>query len=74
MHAKLVDTRMIEDLFGGTIARALERVKTGVTKARQQLNDPTIYYYFEYLHNEMKKREQQPLNTLLSVFLSRLTR
>jgi hypothetical protein len=28
---------MIEDLFGGAIARALERVKTGVTKARQQL-------------------------------------
>jgi len=32
MHAKLVDTRMIEDLFGGAIARAWERVKTGVIK------------------------------------------
>jgi hypothetical protein len=28
-------------------------------KGRQQLNDPTIYYYFEYLYNEMKKREQK---------------
>jgi len=36
----------------------------------QTATHPTIYYYFEYLHNEMKKREQQPLNTLLSVFLS----
>jgi len=59
LQRKLVDTRMIEDLFGGAIARAWEKVKTGVIKAREQLNDPTIYYYFEYLYNEMKKREQQ---------------
>ncbi len=59
MHTKLMDTRMIEDLFGGAIARAWEKVKTGVIKARQQLNDPTIYYYFKYLYNEMKKREQK---------------
>ncbi len=57
LRRKLVDTRMIEDLFGGAIARAWEKVKAGVIKARQQLNDPTIYYYFEYLCNEMKKRE-----------------
>jgi hypothetical protein len=50
---------MIEDLFGGAIARAWEKMKTGVIKARRQLNDPTIYYYFEYLYNEMKKREQK---------------
>ena len=58
LQRKLVDTSMIEDLFGGAIARTWENVKTGVIKARQQLNDPTIYYYFEYLANEMKKREQ----------------
>jgi hypothetical protein len=59
LQRKLADTRMIEDLFGGAIARAWETVKTGVIKARQQLNDPTIYYYFEYLYNEMKRRERQ---------------
>ena len=57
LRRKLVDTEMIEDLFGGAIARAWEKMKAGVTKARRQLNDPTIYYYFEYLYNEMKKRE-----------------
>ena len=57
LRRKLVDTRMIEDLFGGAIARAWEKVKAGVIKARQQLDDPTIYYYFEYLYDEMKKRE-----------------
>jgi len=59
LQRKLVDTTMIEDLFGGAIARTWENVKTGVIKARQQLNDPTIYYYFEYLYNEMKRREQR---------------
>jgi hypothetical protein len=58
LQRKLVDTRMIEDLFGGAVARAWEKVKIGVIKARQQLKDPTIYYYFEYLYNELKKREQ----------------
>jgi hypothetical protein len=59
LQRKLVDTTMIEDLFGGVIARTWETVKTAVIKGRRQLNDPTIYYYFEYLYNEMKKREQK---------------
>jgi hypothetical protein len=59
LQRRLADTSMIEDLFGGAIARTWETVKGGVIKARQQLHDPTIYYYFEYLYNEMKKREQR---------------
>jgi len=59
LQRKLVDTRMIEDLFGGAVARAWEKVKTGVMKARQQLDDPAIYYYFEFLYSEMQKREQK---------------
>jgi hypothetical protein len=58
LKRKIVDGTMIEDLFGGAIARAWEISKTGIIKARQQMNDPTIYYYYEYLYNEMKKREQ----------------
>jgi hypothetical protein len=56
---RITDARMVEDLFGGTIVRAWESVKAGVLISRQQLNDPEIYYYFEYLYQEMKKREQQ---------------
>jgi hypothetical protein len=59
LQRRLLNTRMIEDLFGGTVTRAWEALKIGVTKARKQLNDPSIYYYFEYLYNEMKKREQK---------------
>jgi len=50
---------MVEDLFDGSVARAWEQVKTGVPKGRKRFNDPTIYYYFEHLYNEMKRREQK---------------
>ena len=62
LQRKLVDTRMIDDLFGGAIARAWEKVKTGIAKARQQLNDPSIYYYFEYLYNETSPKPNQNAN------------
>lgn len=59
LKRRIVDIAMIEDLFGGAIARAWETVRTGIAKGRQQLNDPTIYYYFEYLYDEVKKRERE---------------
>jgi len=59
LKRKIVNNSMIDDLFGGAIERTWETVKAGIIKGRQQLNDPTIYYYFEYLYNEMKKREQK---------------
>jgi hypothetical protein len=55
----ITDVRMAEDLFGGTTIRAWESVKAAVVTARQQFNDPELYYYFEYLYNESKKRGQQ---------------
>jgi len=58
LKRRIVDGTLIDDLFGGAIARAWETVRTGIIRGRQQQNDPTIYYYFEYLYNEMKKREQ----------------
>jgi hypothetical protein len=59
LQRKLVDARMVEDLFGGSVDRAWGYVRKAVCRGRQQMNDPTIYYYFEYLYNEMKKREQK---------------
>jgi hypothetical protein len=56
LQRKLLDTRMVEDLFGGAVARAWRAVGKGVIKARQQLNDPSIYYYFEYLYDRMQKK------------------
>jgi len=55
LQRKLVDTTMVEDLFGGAVERAWEKIGKTIIRARQQLNDPSIYYYFEYLYNQMKK-------------------
>lgn len=59
LHRKLADTMMIEDLFGGAIARAWEKVRPSVLVARKQFADPSIYWYFEYLYDEMKRGEQK---------------
>lgn len=59
LKRKIVDSTMIDDLFGGAITRTWENTRKGIMRGRRQLNDPTVYYYFEYLYNEMKKREQQ---------------
>lgn len=59
LNRKLADIAMIDDLFGGAVTREWERVRTSVMKAREQLKDPSAYYYFEYLYGEMKKREQK---------------
>ena len=59
LKRRIVNHTMIEDLFGGSIKRAWEYVRKAIYRGRKEMNDPTIYYYFEYLYNEMKKREQK---------------
>jgi len=58
LRRRVTDTRMVEDLFGGTIIRAWESVRPAVVGARKQLNDPEVYYYFEYLYDEMKREQK----------------
>ncbi len=58
LQRRLLDTKMVEDLFGGAVGRAWEKVGTRIVKGRRHFGDPTIYYYFEYLYNEMKQREK----------------
>jgi len=63
LKRKLLDISMIEDLFGGAIVMVWEKVKTALLEARRYYKDPAIFYYFEYLYNEMKKRERQLAET-----------
>ena len=46
------------DLFGSSYFLAWEKVKPFVEGARKQFGVPDAYSFFEYLYNEMKKREQ----------------
>ncbi len=59
LHKRLVDISLVDDLFSGPIKRAWESAKPFVEEGRKQLNEPTYGEYFEYLYNEMKKREQK---------------
>jgi len=56
LHKKLIDIEIVEDLFA---------VELYWTKAEPLMKDlrrqftPKLYEWFEYLYNEVKKREQQ---------------
>jgi hypothetical protein len=57
LHRKLVDTGLVADLFGSQIKFTWEKLKPTVEWGR--VKQPDLWQWFEYLYNEMKKREQQ---------------
>jgi hypothetical protein len=58
LHRKLIDIDLIDDLFSIDIKHVWEKVKPLVEENRE--GDMKAYYeWFEYLYNEMKKREQK---------------
>jgi len=58
LHRKLIDISLVDDLFSTPIKLAWEKMKPILEGARKHFNRPQIYEWFEYLYNEMKKREQ----------------
>jgi len=59
LHRKLVDLSLVDDLFTFHTRVVWQKIKPIVEGARKHFNAPTILEWFEYLYNEMKKREQQ---------------
>jgi len=59
----LVDIDLVEKLAHSHIKRTWEKTKPIVAAVRNSMNDPQLGGGFEYLYNEMKKREQQPAKT-----------
>ena len=58
LRRKLIEIGMVDDLFGNAIRMIWEKLKPVIEEARKRYN-PRAYENFEYLYNEMKKREQQ---------------
>ena len=58
LNRKLVDLSLVDDLFTFHTRIVWEKLEPIAEGARKHFNAPTIFEYFEYLHNEMKKREQ----------------
>ena len=56
LQRKLVDPEILGHL---PVIMTWNKVKPLVYGVRKQFNDPTMYEEFEYLYNEVKKREQK---------------
>lgn len=58
LHKKQINIALVDDLFSSPIKRAWEKLKPVAEGERRQTNRPQIWEWFEYLYNEMHKREQ----------------
>ncbi len=54
---KLLDINLVQKLF--TVEGFWEKAEPIVKGMRKQLDMPALYEWFEYLYNEVKKREQR---------------
>jgi hypothetical protein len=57
LRNKLIDASLIDQLFPVSII--WEKTKPLVEGMRKEYHDPGFFEWFEYLYNEMKKREQR---------------
>jgi len=59
LQRKIVDIGFL-DLMGFRVIKLYwEKTKPVILGLREQFDDPNIFEWFEYLYNELKKREQQ---------------
>ena len=56
---KIVHIKLVDELLGYWVIKNWETIKPLVDGWRKQYNIPESYHWFEYLYNEMKKREQR---------------
>jgi hypothetical protein len=59
LHRKLIDIRLVDDLFSYIIRTTWEKMKPIEEDVRKHNNAPQIAEWFEYLYNEMNKRAQR---------------
>jgi hypothetical protein len=55
----IVNIELVDELLGYWVIKSWENIKPLVYGWRKQHNIPESYHWFEYLYNEMKKREQR---------------
>jgi hypothetical protein len=59
VRRKLIDMDLVDDLFSAPILQTWEKVAPVVKGMRELQKSPAVGEWFEYLYNEMKKREQR---------------
>jgi hypothetical protein len=64
LHNRIADIDQVDDLFGYAVVWMWEKVKPIIIEGyRPQPKMQKSMQWFEYLYEEMKKREQKPLST-----------
>jgi hypothetical protein len=58
LRKRLIDTELVDTLFGNNAVITFEKTKGLILKEMRGKVNPRAYENFEYLYNEMKKREQ----------------
>jgi len=61
LRRKLIDIELVDDMFTSPIKLTWEKVKDVTLEARRVRNQPEVFEWFEYLYNEISKREQEGL-------------
>lgn len=56
---KLVEAEIVHDFWGDIILSTWEQIKPLIADMRKDSGDRNLFIFWEYLYNEMKKREQQ---------------
>ena len=59
LQSKLADVKLVDKLFGYMVIWLWEIMKPIVEGERRSYNQPKSLEWFEYLYNEVKKREQK---------------
>jgi len=59
LSKKLVDVDLIDQLMGESIMSTWTNLMPLIEEARKRLNRPRVWINFEYLYNEIQKREQR---------------
>ena len=55
----LASIELVDDMFTSPIKWSWEKMKDYTMEVRKSRNAPEIFEWFEYLYNEMKKRQQR---------------
>lgn len=59
LQSNLADIELIDKLFGYMVIPIWEKLKPWIEGGRKQYNLPKSLEWFEYLYNEIKKKEQK---------------
>jgi hypothetical protein len=59
LYKRLIDIDTIEYILSGSTTGFWEKVKPIIEGMRKQYNMPKLFEWFEYLYNELQRREQR---------------